>query len=133
MRFQKGHIPWNKGLKGMHYSPATEFKKGHVSLNWVPVGTIKKRRHKRDGLRRWVKIAEPNVWNKLARFRWENEYGTIKKGDKICHLNRYSLDDRIENLIALPPSAYVRFTAHKQPLSGAQVRFYIKKYQKQQI
>lgn len=24
----KGFIPWNKGLKGIHLSPATEFKKG---------------------------------------------------------------------------------------------------------
>lgn len=27
-RLPKGHIPWNKGLKGIHLSPATEFKNG---------------------------------------------------------------------------------------------------------
>lgn len=27
-RFVKGHNPWNKGLKGTHFSPATEFRKG---------------------------------------------------------------------------------------------------------
>lgn len=26
--WEKGHIPWNKGLKGIHCSPKTEFKKG---------------------------------------------------------------------------------------------------------
>ena len=26
--FKKGHTPWNKGIKGLHHSPATEFKKG---------------------------------------------------------------------------------------------------------
>ena len=26
--FKKGHIPWNKGLKGIHLSKKTEFKKG---------------------------------------------------------------------------------------------------------
>ena len=26
--FKKGHIPWNKDLKGIHLSPKSEFKKG---------------------------------------------------------------------------------------------------------
>lgn len=26
--FKKNHIPWNKGLKGIHLSPSTEFKTG---------------------------------------------------------------------------------------------------------
>lgn len=26
-----GRLPWNKGLKGVHLSPETEFKKGHPS------------------------------------------------------------------------------------------------------
>lgn len=26
--FKKGHVPWNAGLKGIHLSPETEFKKG---------------------------------------------------------------------------------------------------------
>ncbi len=26
--FPKGHTPWNKGLKGIHLNPTTEFKKG---------------------------------------------------------------------------------------------------------
>lgn len=28
--FSKGHIPWNKGVKGIHLSPETEFKKGNL-------------------------------------------------------------------------------------------------------
>jgi len=31
MKFTKGHIPWNKGVKGIHLSPQTEFKKGKVA------------------------------------------------------------------------------------------------------
>ena len=26
--FKKGITPWNKGMKGLHFSPATEFKEG---------------------------------------------------------------------------------------------------------
>ena len=31
MKFTKGQIPWNKGVKGIHLSPQTEFKKGEVA------------------------------------------------------------------------------------------------------
>jgi len=30
-QFKKGHKTWNKGLKGTHFSPETEFKKGEHS------------------------------------------------------------------------------------------------------
>jgi G:T-mismatch repair DNA endonuclease (very short patch repair protein) len=33
-RFIKGIIPWNKGLKGIHLSPKTEFKKGEAP-HWM--------------------------------------------------------------------------------------------------
>jgi len=32
-RFKKGHKSWNKGLKGIHLSPKTEFKEGNVPWN----------------------------------------------------------------------------------------------------
>ena len=28
--YEKGHVPWNKGKKGIHLSPQTEFKKGNI-------------------------------------------------------------------------------------------------------
>lgn len=32
--FKKGNKPWNDGVKGIHLSPATEFKKGVLAPNW---------------------------------------------------------------------------------------------------
>ena len=32
--FRKGKIPWNKGIKGLHFSPKTEFKKGSAHRHW---------------------------------------------------------------------------------------------------
>lgn len=29
--FKKGHLPWTKGMKGIHLSPETEFKKGQLA------------------------------------------------------------------------------------------------------
>jgi len=34
--FKIGHQPWNKGLRGLHFSQATEFKKGQFSLEKHP-------------------------------------------------------------------------------------------------
>ena len=33
MPFKKGFIPWNKGKRGIHLSPNTEFKKGMIARN----------------------------------------------------------------------------------------------------
>lgn len=32
-RFPKGHVPFTKGKKGVHYSPSTEFRKGLIPWN----------------------------------------------------------------------------------------------------
>ncbi|HHT84846.1 MAG TPA: HNH endonuclease [Firmicutes bacterium] len=38
--FKKGHVPWNKGLKGVNFGgQKTQFKPGHKPHNWVPVGS----------------------------------------------------------------------------------------------
>jgi hypothetical protein len=38
--YPKGNVPWNAGLKGIHLSPATQFKKGNRPQTWVPVGSL---------------------------------------------------------------------------------------------
>ena len=35
-QFKKGMTSWNKGMKGLHLSPATEFKPGQVPHNKLP-------------------------------------------------------------------------------------------------
>lgn len=32
--FKKGSVPWNKGMRGTHFSLATEFRPGKKSKNW---------------------------------------------------------------------------------------------------
>jgi len=101
--FVKGHIPWNKGMRGIHLSLETEFKKGGKPPTWCHVGTIRKRKHHRDKLPRyWIKIAEPHKWMLLSHYRWIQRYTFLIKGDIIHHRNGHSFDDRIDNLIALP-------------------------------
>ena len=66
--FKKGHIPWNKGQKGIHLSPATEFKKGQKSYSKLPIGTIVQRTEK-GKIRNFIKIKEPNKWQYYYVYR----------------------------------------------------------------
>lgn len=101
--FKKGHIPWNKGIKGTHFSPETEFKKGGYPPTYCKVGTIRKRKHWREKtIHYWIKIADPKKWIFLSHYRWIQEYGPLIKGDIVHHINGLAFDDRINNLIALP-------------------------------
>jgi len=69
--FRKGNRPWNKGRKGIHLSPATEFKKGHLSFDINPVGITTIRVDKNGTPRRWIKMAQPNFWIPYAVWLWE--------------------------------------------------------------
>lgn len=107
--FKKGFVPWNKNLKGIHLSRKTEFKKGQRSLRFCEVGTIKKRREKRKKERQFIKIENPRKWMEYAKYLWIKNYGEIIKGDIIHHINGNTVDDRIENLLALPRSHHPIF------------------------
>ena len=73
--FKKGLIPWNKNIKGIHLSPASEFKKGHKSIKTLIVGSITQRTRKRhDEVRNFIKIANPNKWKELAKHLWIKKY-----------------------------------------------------------
>lgn len=99
--FKSQHIPWNKGIKGLQHSPATQFTKGQKGIHWVPVGTVRIRTHKKDKQRAWQKIAEPNVWKLRAVVVWESHNGALPVGKLIHHHDRDPLNDEITNLQAL--------------------------------
>ncbi len=65
-----------------------------------PIGAIRVRtRYKRNNTRRaFIKTAEPNTWVLLARFNWEQAYGSIPRGMGIHHVDENSLNDEIGNL-----------------------------------
>lgn len=107
--FKKGNKPWNKGLKGIHLSPDSQFAKGHVSPKKLEVGTLTKRRTKNGRIRQFIKIGNPSAWEEYAKYLWKQEYGGLRRGDVVHHINGDILDDRLENLIALPRSHHPIF------------------------
>jgi hypothetical protein len=109
--FKKGHKTWNKGLKGIHFSPETEFKKGQKGINWKEVGSINCRIDKVNKKRQWIKIEEPNIWIEYAKFIWIKNNGKIPKGYLIHHIDNDILNDDINNLALLTRKGH--FEIHK--------------------
>lgn len=116
--FAPGHTPWNKDKKGIHLSPASEFKKGMKSINHLPVGQLVIRTDKNGTKRRWIKIAEPNRWTEYAKWVWVHRGGrSIPRGLLVHHVNGNALDDRFENLQLVTRSEHINL--HRKQLEAA--------------
>lgn len=94
-QFKPGHIPGNKGRKGVDGWEPTQFKRGHRPHNYMPVGT---ECVKGDGYI-WVKIADPGKWKQKHLLIWEKQNGPVPKGHKVIFGDgdRQNLD--LSNLI----------------------------------
>lgn len=105
-RFPKGHVPANKGKKGISFpgSEATQFKKGHTPQTWKPIGTETIRS---DGYT-WVKIAEPNKWREKHALIWENANGPVPKGYVLLFADGNQRNITLENLILVSRAQLVR-------------------------
>lgn len=95
-RFNSGHVPFNKGKKGVTQGgKSTQFKEGQKPHNYMPVGS---ERVNGDGYVD-VKVADPNKWRAKHLLIWEEENGPVPKGYAVIFGdgNRHNFD--IENLI----------------------------------
>lgn len=97
-RFQKGHVPGNKGKKMApdvyEKVKGTMFQKGHAPVNHRPLGA---ERVNVDGYVE-VKVAEPGKWRLKHRVVWEEANGPIPPGYNIQFRNKNRQDLRLENL-----------------------------------
>ena len=105
--FKPGLQPWNKGIKGLHLSPETEFKKGLPSIRLVPVGTIRVRSDRNGTPRSHIKVAEPRHWRLLAVVVYEQSHGPVPSGWVVHHKDRDSLNDVPDNLEAMTRSQHI--------------------------
>lgn len=129
--FKKGLEPWNKGLKGIHLSPSSQFKPGVPSGRAVPIGTVRTRGggHSK-GMRQHIKTEAG--WTEYAKWLWIQEYGPLLPGDVVHHLNGDRLADTLDNLIALPRSVHPTIHSRwgiKQP-TPEQMRLFKERYQR---
>jgi len=110
-RFRKGRRPWNRDMKGLHISPATEFKPGTLNGRALAllakVGEIRIRRDRPSGprslrrRRRFIKVrsdgSPKSRWVPLARHLWQEAHGPIPRGMLVIYKNGRTLDDRLDN------------------------------------
>lgn len=97
-RFKKGHVSWNKGLKGIDIGgKETQFKKGHLPHNTRSNGEISIRKDKTGREYKYIRISL-GKWKLLHRVIWEKEKGIIPDGMIVKFKNGNSLDCDIENL-----------------------------------
>lgn len=107
-RFEKGHIPANKGTHIGGWEP-TQFKKGRISENHKPVGTISVRHNRKRGQKYvYVKVAEPNKWRPLHVVEWEKHNGPVPEGKIVIFLDGDVLNTQIENLTLVSRSVHAR-------------------------
>lgn len=109
-RFEKGHVPANKGTHNGGWEP-TQFKKGNMPVNHKPVGTESVRKgHKERGEspRIWVKVAEPNQWRMKSVIVWESHYGPVPKGKIVIFLDGDTMNTDISNLALIDKNTNVR-------------------------
>lgn len=99
-RFQKNHIPFNKGTKGMMKANKTSFKKGNIPKNYKPIGS------ERINIYGYVevKIADPNKWETKNRFIYKKYKGDIPKGFKVIYHDGNKLNNHLDNLILVSNS-----------------------------
>ena len=103
--FQKGHEPANKGRKASEYaspealerSRRTQFGKGNIPSNSVPVGTITV--IDSDKL---IKVSDTGAqwdrWKYLSRYTWEQHNGPIPEGMCVMFKDGNNLNCDISNL-----------------------------------
>lgn len=95
----KGHIPWNKGMKGLNIgSQETQFKKGNIPANRVPVGT---ERIAKDGYIE-IKIQDGKLndnWKAKHVYIWEKHNGPVPEGHCVIFGDGNNRNFDINNLI----------------------------------
>ena len=130
-RFKKGHATWNKGIKGLHFSPETEFKRGHMygaaRRKWRPIGTVvvrygnreKWKRGRKRKARRWIKVRDDGPyrgrWIPLARFFWQKVHGPIPQGMFVVHADGDSLNDDLSNLRLVDRRGHIALQRRRDP------------------
>lgn len=105
-QYTRGHVPWSKGKKGLHFPGAekTWFKKGQLPLNHKEIGT---EIIDNNGYHK-IKIGEPNVWKFKHIIVWEEHNGKVPEGCNIifsdgnkdnCDISNLMCITRAENVI----------------------------------
>lgn len=124
-RFQKGHIPANKGVKrGKGWAPgrmaATQFRKGTAPHTWMPVGSTRV-----IGGYEYTKVSDVrNVpytvnWKPTHQLQWEAVHGPMPAGHALKCLDGNRLNTAASNWACIPRAVLSRLNGgpHKKRIA----------------
>lgn len=118
-QFQKGNIPYNKGVKGVIHEGCkkTWFKKGNIPTNHKDVGT------ERVNVYGYVeiKVAEPNKWRLKHHVIYEKHNGLIPKGYNVIFGDGDPMNLYIDNLILVSKAQLLKMNQHKLIKNSADI------------
>lgn len=128
-RFEKGHKPWNKGVKGIHLSPSTEFKKGELigkeHYSWKGGIQI----NKNDCA--YVNIGA-NQRVRRPRKIYLDVNGAIPRGWVLYHIDGDKHNDDLNNLIAIPRAILVRINSGRMNANYQEIKEAVEQFKKKQ-
>lgn len=109
-QFKRGNPAWNSGMKGLHLSPATEFKKGclrgNAARRYRAIGTVVERVDNRGVRSRYIKVGDfgptQKRWIPYAWHVWQQANGKpVPPGHRVMHRDLDPMNDDPSNLICL--------------------------------
>ena len=106
--FPKGNVPFNKGTKGLTGANKTSFKRGGTPPNKKGVGSITKRKDKNGYTYQHIKIAEPNQWQMLHVYIWEQKHGKIPEGHCVIFKDKNPDNVSLNNLVLVSRNELAR-------------------------
>ena len=108
--FKKGNVPWNKGLKGIHMSPATEFKKGELTREKHPSWKGGIHIPKKD----CVQILTKTKKKRRPHIIWKETHKTkVPKGHVVYHKDGNRYNDDPDNLILITRAELLKINREK--------------------
>ena len=129
-RFEKGHKPWNAGVKGIHLHPDTEFKKGEMvgkdHYSWKGGVQVVKN----DCV--YLHVGA-NQRVRRPRKVYEDTYGAIPKGWILYHLDRDSHNDDLDNLIAIPRAVLVMINSNRMNANYHEIKEAVEQFKKKSL
>jgi hypothetical protein len=124
-KFEKGHNVWNKGLKGIHLSPKTEFKKGQFKGSEHPSWKGGEQINKNDCVYLYT---DTNKRVRRPRKVYEDAYGEVPKGWILYHIDKNMHNDSLDNLIAIPRAVLVMLNANRINANYQEIKSAVKQW-----
>lgn len=118
--FPPGHVPYNKGKKGVGGWPPTQFKKGNRPPNWVPLGS---ERITKNGYIQ-IKIQEGKLqknWRGKHVLIWEEKHGPLPEGHAIIFGDGNNRNFDVNNLLLVSRKQLVRLNQNKSIQNDAEL------------